>query len=165
VIFFSTNIFEQSGLKDDSATFATMGMGAINVLMTLISLVLVERAGRKTLLLIGFGGMAIDTLFLTIVLNFTVSPTATARTTLILEFQKTEPKLSYLCIILIFVYIVMFASGPGSIPWFLVAEMFNQSARPTAASLAVCTNWTANFLVGLAFLPIAVSLSRKSPSG
>lgn len=71
MIFFSTNIFEQSGLKDDSATFATMGMGAINVLMTLISLVLVERAGRKTLLLIGFGGMAIDTLFLTIVLNFT----------------------------------------------------------------------------------------------
>ncbi|KAJ3633090.1 hypothetical protein MTP99_010060 [Tenebrio molitor] len=142
VIFFSTNIFEQSGLKDDSATFATMGMGAINVLMTLISLVLVERAGRKTLLLIGFGGMAIDTLFLTIVLNFT----------------KTEPKLSYLCIILIFVYIVMFASGPGSIPWFLVAEMFNQSARPTAASLAVCTNWTANFLVGLAFLPIAEAI-------
>lgn len=54
----------------------------------------------------------------------------------------------------------MFASGPGSIPWFLVAELFNQSARPTAASLAVCTNWTANFLVGLAFLPITVSFEK-----
>ncbi|KAJ3653795.1 hypothetical protein Zmor_013028 [Zophobas morio] len=138
VIFFSTSIFQQSGLKDDSATFATMGMGAINVLMTIVSLVLVEKAGRKTLLLLGFGGMAIDTLLLTIAMNFT----------------SIEPNLSYLCIVLVFIYIIMFASGPGSIPWFLVAELFNQSARPTAASLAVCTNWTANFLVGLAFLPI-----------
>ncbi|XP_044268548.1 solute carrier family 2, facilitated glucose transporter member 1-like isoform X2 [Tribolium madens] len=138
VIFFSTSIFKDSGLKDDSATFATMGMGAINVLMTIVSLVLVEKAGRKTLLLIGFGGMAIDTLLLTIAMKLTT----------------VEPNLSYLCIVLVFIYIIMFASGPGSIPWFLVAELFNQSARPTAASLAVCTNWTANFLVGLAFLPI-----------
>ena len=50
-----------------------MGMGAINVLMTIVSLVLVEKAGRKTLLLLGFGGMAIDTLLLTIAMNFTVS--------------------------------------------------------------------------------------------
>ncbi|EFA03487.1 solute carrier family 2, facilitated glucose transporter member 1 isoform X2 [Tribolium castaneum] len=138
VIFFSTSIFKDSGLKDDSATFATMGMGAINVLMTIVSLVLVEKAGRKTLLLFGFGGMAIDTLLLTIAMKLTT----------------VEPNLSYLCIVLVFIYIIMFASGPGSIPWFLVAELFNQSARPTAASLAVCTNWTANFLVGLAFLPI-----------
>lgn len=48
----------------------------------------------------------------------------------------------------------MFAVGPGSIPWFLVSELFNQSARPTATSIAVGVNWTANFLVGLGFLPL-----------
>ncbi|RZC41959.1 solute carrier family 2, facilitated glucose transporter member 1, partial [Asbolus verrucosus] len=142
VIFFSTKIFEYSGLKGDSPTYATMGMGTINVLMTVVSLVLVERAGRKTLLLLGFGGMAVDTLLLTIAMIF----------------AQSNEAVGYICMILVFVYIVMFASGPGSIPWFLVAEMFNQSARPTAASLAVCTNWTANFLVGLAFLPIIAIL-------
>lgn len=50
-----------------------MGLGAINVLMTVVSLVLVERAGRKTLLLAGFGGMAVDTLILTIAMVFSVS--------------------------------------------------------------------------------------------
>lgn len=71
-MFFSTKIFEESGLKGDGATYATLGMGSINVLMTLVSLVLVERAGRKTLLLIGFAGMAIDTLLLTIAMAFSV---------------------------------------------------------------------------------------------
>lgn len=50
----------------------------------------------------------------------------------------------------------MFATGPGSIPWFLVSELFNQSARPSATSLAVAINWTANFMVGLGFLPLQV---------
>lgn len=63
-----------------------------------------------------------------------------------------------MCIIFVFIFVIMFATGPGSIPWFLVSELFNQSARPTATSLAVCINWTANFLVGLAFLPLAVRI-------
>lgn len=71
---------------------------------------------------------------------------------------QTENKaISVLCVIFVLLFVVMFAIGPGSIPWFLVSELFNQSARPTATSLAVCINWTANFLVGLAFLPLAVS--------
>lgn len=52
----------------------------------------------------------------------------------------------------------MFAIGPGSIPWFLVSELFNQSARPAATSLAVAINWLANFMVGLGFLPLQVSV-------
>lgn len=71
-MFFSTKIFKAAGLEDDSATYATMGMGTINVLMTVVSLVLVERAGRKTLLLIGFSGMALDTFLLTFAMEFSV---------------------------------------------------------------------------------------------
>lgn len=138
VMFYSTAIFMMAGLKEDNSTYATLGMGAINVFMTVVSLFLVEKAGRKTLLLIGFAGMAVDTFLLTIGMIFAQS-SATA---------------SIFCVIFVFVYVIMFASGPGSIPWFLVSELFNQSARPTATSLAVCINWTANFLVGLAFLPI-----------
>ena len=51
----------------------------------------------------------------------------------------------------------MFATGPGSIPWFIVSELFTVGARGLATSLAVAINWTANFFVGLLFLPIQVS--------
>lgn len=53
-------------------------------------------------------------------------------------------------------FVVMFATGPGSIPWFLVTELFAQGARAMATSVAVTVNWTANFVVGLGFLPIQV---------
>ncbi|XP_066251240.1 solute carrier family 2, facilitated glucose transporter member 3-like isoform X3 [Euwallacea similis] len=142
VMFFSSQIFQMAGLNDENATYATLGMGGINVLMTIVSLFLVEKAGRKTLLLIGFGGMAIDTALLTISMLFADKSRAAG----------------IICVILVLVYVIMFASGPGSIPWFLVSELFNQAARPTASALAVCLNWTANFLVGLAFLPLAVAL-------
>ncbi|KAJ8916729.1 hypothetical protein NQ315_013933 [Exocentrus adspersus] len=139
VMFFSTAIFNMAGLSGEKASYATLAMGGINVLMTVVSLFLVEKAGRKTLLLIGFGGMAIDTLLLTIAMGFA---------------SAERPTVGIFCVIFVLVYVIMFATGPGSIPWFLVSELFNQAARPTATSLAVCINWTANFLVGLAFLPL-----------
>lgn len=72
--------------------------------------------------------------------------------------QENNPAVSYFCIILVLIFVIMFAIGPGSIPWFLVSELFNQSARPAATSLAVAINWLANFMVGLGFLPLQVSV-------
>ncbi|KAB0797312.1 hypothetical protein PPYR_08306 [Photinus pyralis] len=135
IMYFSTQIFTDAHLKPDDAQYATLGMGGLNVFMTLVSLILVEKAGRKTLLLVGFAGMTIDVF----VLIFTMI------------YSKESQFARYMCIVLILIYIILFASGPGSIPWFLVGELFNQSARPMATSLAVMTNWAANFAVGLGF--------------
>ncbi|XP_057661172.1 solute carrier family 2, facilitated glucose transporter member 1-like isoform X2 [Diorhabda carinulata] len=139
VMFFSSTIFKMAGLKGDNPTYATLAMGGINVLMTIVSLFLVERAGRKTLLMVGFGGMAVDTLLLSIGMRFV----------------DTGSTAGIFCVMFVLIFVIMFAIGPGSIPWFLVSELFNQSARPTATSLAVGINWTANFIVGLAFLPLS----------
>lgn len=137
-IFFSTDIFRSAGLTPDVAMQATLGMGAVNVLMTLVSLVLVERAGRRTLHLVGLGGMAVITVILT----------------LCLALQESVPWLSYVSIVAVIGFVVMFATGPGSIPWFLVGELFGQGARPLATSIAVGVNWSANFIVGVGFLPL-----------
>jgi len=74
VMFFSTKIFNMAGMSNDGAKYATLGMGSLNVLMTLISLFLVELTGRKTLLMIGFSSMFVVTVMLTIALMFVVSP-------------------------------------------------------------------------------------------
>ncbi|XP_042901268.1 solute carrier family 2, facilitated glucose transporter member 1 isoform X1 [Parasteatoda tepidariorum] len=144
VIFYSTEIFRNAGLTTQAAINATLGMGSVNVVMTLVSMILVERAGRKTLHLTGLAGMMIITLLLTISLALT----------------PRAAWLSYVSVICIIGFIVMFACGPGSIPWFLVAEIFGQGARPLATSIAVSVNWMANFIVGLGFLPIVSSIGE-----
>ncbi|GLV38604.1 Glucose transporter 1 [Carabus blaptoides fortunei] len=140
VIFYSTEIFKTAKLTETTAQYATLGIGVINVFMTVVSLVLVEKCGRRSLLFVGFLGMCIDTVLLTITLMYAGNPESLW--------------VSYLAIVLVLIFIVMFATGPGSIPWFLVSELFSQSARPAATSLAVAVNWTANFMVGLGFLPL-----------
>ncbi|GJQ84965.1 hypothetical protein Trydic_g565 [Trypoxylus dichotomus] len=142
VIFYSTQIFIGAGLTPQAATYATLAVGAINVLMTVVSLVLVEKAGRKTLLLVGFGGMVIDTFLLTIAL----------------QFAETSTVAKYLCVCLVIIFIILFATGPGSIPWFLVSELFSQSARPAATSLAVSINWIANFFVTIGFPTLQLAI-------
>lgn len=73
VMFFSTKIFMMAQLDKTAAQIATMVVGAVNVLMTFVSLILVEKAGRKQLLLVGFTGIFIDTVLLAICLAFAVS--------------------------------------------------------------------------------------------
>jgi len=70
VMFFSTRIFRMAQLDEKNAQYATLGMGAVNVLMTVVSMFIVEKAGRKTLLLVGFAGMCCTTILLTICLAY-----------------------------------------------------------------------------------------------
>merc|ERR1712066_474560 len=67
---------------------------------------------------------------------------------------NTLQVMSYVAIAAVILFVVGFATGPGSIPWFFVTELFAQSGRPTATWVAVTVNWSANFLVGLAFVPL-----------
>lgn len=138
VIFFSTKIYSSAGLSDSAAINATIAMGAMNVGMTVCSLVMVEKFGRKTLMLVGLTGMLVDVALLFICILM----------------KDLATWISYASIVLVILFVVMFAVGPGSIPWFLVTELFAQNARPVASSIAVAVNWTAAFIVGLGFLPI-----------
>lgn len=141
-IFFSTKIFGTAGLDEAASQSATLGMGAMNVAMTIISLIMIEKAGRKTLMLIGLAGMFLMTTMLLISLLLVESVTW----------------LSYLAVAAVILFVVGFATGPGSIPWFFVTELFAQSGRPIATSIAVAVNWSANFLVGLGFSPIQLAV-------
>ncbi len=70
--------------------------------------------------------------------------------------QKDNEALRYLSIAAIFAFVAMFEMGPGPIPWFIVAELFSQGPRPAAMAVAGCSNWTANFLVGISFPKLEV---------
>ncbi|KAG7215419.1 hypothetical protein INR49_006519 [Caranx melampygus] len=132
VFYYSTGIFQSAGVKQP--IYATIGAGIVNTIFTIVSLFLVEKAGRRSLHLLGLGGMAVSALLMTISL-----------------LLKYIPAMSYVAIIAVMLFVAMFELGPGPIPWFIVAELFSQGPRPAAMAVAGCCNWTANFLVGMSF--------------
>ena len=152
VLFYSTSIFRDAGLSEHSAVEATLGMSVVNVLMTLVSLFLVDRAGRRTLHMTGLMGMAAACLVLALCLNTKSASLDSLET---VAGQSYSPMASSMAVLAVYVFIAMFASGPGAIPWFLVAELFPSNARPLASSIAVAVNWLANFTVSLCFLPLS----------
>lgn len=133
VFYYSTGIFEDAGVKEP--IYATIGAGVVNTIFTVVSLFLVEKAGRRTLHMIGLGGMAACSILMTVSL-------------LLKDAYKW---MSFVCIGAILVFVAFFEIGPGPIPWFIVAELFSQGPRPAAMAVAGCSNWTSNFLVGLLF--------------
>ncbi|GFO21938.1 solute carrier family 2, facilitated glucose transporter member 1 [Plakobranchus ocellatus] len=135
VIYYSTSIFKSAGLTTTSSQYATLGTGCINVLMTFVSALIMDRAGRRTLHMTGLGGMFTFSVLLVICLSL----------------QSQASWLSYISIVAVVIYIIFFATGPGSIPWFMVAEMFAQGPRTAAVSVSVVVNWLCNFVVGICY--------------
>ncbi|XP_044154251.1 solute carrier family 2, facilitated glucose transporter member 3-like [Bufo gargarizans] len=133
VFYYSTSIFTKA--KVPNPIYATIGAGVVNTVFTVVSLLVVERAGRRTLHLVGLGGMAVFALILTIAL----------------KLIDIAMGWSYVSIVAIYLFVAFFEIGPGPIPWFIVAELFSQGPRPAAMAVSGCSNWTANFLVGMLF--------------
>ncbi|KAM3912818.1 solute carrier family 2, facilitated glucose transporter member 3-like [Leptodactylus fuscus] len=133
VFYYSTTIFKEA--KVPNPVYATIGAGIVNTVFTVVSLLIVERAGRRTLHLIGLGGMAVFAVIMTIAL----------------KLIDVAIGWSYVSIVAVFGFVALFEIGPGPIPWFIVAELFSQGPRPAAMAVSGCSNWTANFLVGMLF--------------
>lgn len=137
VFYYSTDIFEKAGVSQP--VYATIGAGVVNTAFTVVSLFVVERAGRRSLHLTGLLGMAGSAVLMTIAMA-------------LLDQYKW---MSYVSIVAIFAFVAFFEIGPGPIPWFIVAELFSQGPRPSAIAVAGFSNWSANFVVGMCFQYVA----------
>uniref|UniRef100_A0A8C6U1B8 Solute carrier family 2, facilitated glucose transporter member 4 n=1 Tax=Neogobius melanostomus TaxID=47308 RepID=A0A8C6U1B8_9GOBI len=137
IFYYSTSIFIKAGVQ--SPVYATIGAGVVNCAFTVVSLFLIERMGRRTLHMLGLGGMCICAIVMTIAL----------------ALLENVPWMSYICMLAIFGFVAFFEVGPGPIPWFFVAELFSQGPRPAAMAVAGCSNWTANFIIGMGFQYVA----------
>ncbi|VBB30748.1 unnamed protein product [Acanthocheilonema viteae] len=97
------------------------------------------KCGRVMLLMIGLIGMFFASIAIVIFISVYTSD------------QINNKWASYPACLFVFLFVIFFATGPGSIPWFFVSELFTSGARGAANSVAAATNWTANFLVGTSF--------------
>lgn len=132
VIFYTNDIFSaaDTGIQ---ATLATIIVGVMQVVATFVATVIVDRAGRRILLLISGSVMAICTLALGI--YFYLQD----------QDRSKVANLGWLPIVSLCVFIVSFSIGFGPAPWILIGELFAPDVKGLAASL----NGTFNWLLGM----------------
>jgi SP family galactose:H+ symporter-like MFS transporter len=143
IIAYAPSIMQRTGLGASNSIAYSIAIGAINLVATVVSIRLVDRIGRRPLLLFSLAGAGVSLLLLG--LTFVVSLGSSG---------------SWLALICLLGYIASFASGLGPIFWLLITEIFPPEARAAGASVATATVWFSNFLVGLAFLPIADAIGE-----
>ena len=147
VIYYAPMIFEFTGAKSASASIlATIGVGVVNVAMTVVALLLVDRVGRRPLLLIGLTGMIIGLGVLG----------------LAFQLPSLSGSLGWIAEISLMLYVGAFAIGLGPVFWLLISEIYPLKIRGVAMSVATSANWGANLFVALTFLTLIQATGKSS---
>ncbi|KAJ9682860.1 hypothetical protein PVL29_018732 [Vitis rotundifolia] len=136
VVYYSTSVFRSAGIASDVAASALVG--ASNVFGTAIASSLMDRQGRKSLLITSFAGMAASMLLLS--LSFTWSALA--------------PYSGTLAVLGTVLYVLSFSLGAGPVPALLLPEIFASRIRAKAVALSLGMHWISNFVIGLYFLSV-----------
>lgn len=143
IIYYSPEILRMSGYPSAKAAILASGIiGLVNVLVTIISILLVDRVGRRFLLLFGTAGMGLSLMLIG------------------LAFQRHAAGVAVFYAVI--AYVVFFSIGLGPVVWLLISEIYPTTIRGKAMSIATLTVWGANWVVAGTFLSL---LHTFGPSG
>jgi SP family arabinose:H+ symporter-like MFS transporter len=132
IIDYAPKIFSSAGWGMDTGLFATFGLGIVNFLSTWISVLLVDKYGRRLLYIIGSAGMTVSLGGLAIA-------------------GITGHFLGIIVLMLIVLFLIFFSSCVGPVFWTYISEIFPNRIRGTALSVPVFTQWVFNALIVLVF--------------
>ncbi|KAL5013949.1 hypothetical protein ScPMuIL_008219 [Solemya velum] len=141
VMSYSSFIFTQASVAEDVVQYAIVGNGTINVIATIIAVPLMEKAGRRPLLLWPMCCMALSFLLLCIFHTLQYDE----------DLVSHHSAFAWVCIIAMHTYVIGFALGLGPIPFTIVSEMFRQEPRAAAMSFSIGFNWIINFILMMTF--------------
>ena len=146
IIYYSAIVFQLVGLRSDIATLdASIWVGVVNVLSTFIAIYLIDRVGRKPLILCGLGGMIVTLFVLGIALHKDILPPHIA---------------GVVALVCILVYIASFAYSLGPGGWLVNSEIYPLHVRGKAIGIATCSNWVANFIITSTFLSLINAVGK-----
>jgi len=146
IFYYGEVLWKSAGATEQWALRINILTGLVNILATIPAIALIDRAGRKPLLLAGSAGMAV-TLAVMAVVFATARIGADGRPLLGHEAAATGLMAANL-------YIVAFAFSWGPVMWVLLGEMFPNRMRGAALAISGATNWVTNFVVTVTFLPL-----------
>ncbi|XP_058114197.1 probable plastidic glucose transporter 2 isoform X4 [Magnolia sinica] len=142
VFYFSTFVFKSAGL---SADVGNTCVGFINLAGSIIAMLLMDKLGRKVLLLGSFLGMAVAMGFQVMAASFNLPGSGTL----------------YLSVGGILLFVLTFAMGAGPVPGLLLPEILPNRIRAKAMAICMSVHWVVNFFVGLLFLRLLEQLGPQ----
>ena len=144
VIFYYSNVlWEAVGFDESQSFLITVITSIVNILTTLIAIALIDKIGRKPLLLIGSTGMAVSLATMAIIFG-TASLDADGKPFL-------EGATGPIALIAANVFVIAFGMSWGPVVWVLLGEMFPNRIRAAALGLAAAGQWAANWLITVSF--------------
>ena len=147
VIYYAPTIFKFAGLSSaSSAILASVGVGVVNVALTVMAMQLIDRVGRRPLLLVSLAGMALSL----IVLGGAFS------------LPQLSGSLGWIAVASLMIYVGSFAVGLGPVFWLLLSEIYPLRIRGRAMSVGTIANWGANLIVALSFLTLTQVLGKTA---
>lgn len=139
VIYYAPTLFQMSGLSGDIVPIiASVGIGIVNVALTCVAVSLLDRVGRRPLILTGLIGMALSLALLGFAFHSDAKGGA----------------LGIIAVISMMFYIASFAISLGPGFWLLISEIYPLKIRGVAMSVATAFSWMINFLVASTFLTL-----------
>jgi sugar porter (SP) family MFS transporter len=145
VIYYAPTILKFTGLSTSSAITQALSVGVTNLVFTIIAITLLDRVGRRALLITGTVGCILSLGMLGV---FFAS-------------SGLQDSASWIALVCLIVYIASFAIGLGPVFWLVISEIFPLSVRSPAMSLSTVGNWSSNFLVSSFFLTLVGAISRE----
>jgi len=124
----------------------TVFIGLTNVVFTILAVLLLDRVGRRALLLVGTAGLLLGLIVLG----------------LFFQFPTLQQDLPWLALGALLLYIASFAVGLGPVFWLMISEIYPLGVRSIAMSATTVVNWAANFLVSVSFLSLVTWISRPA---
>ncbi|MFO7978880.1 MAG: sugar porter family MFS transporter [Bacteroidales bacterium] len=143
VFYYGSVLWQAAGFTEADALLTNVISGGVNIAFTLVAISLVDRVGRKPLLMIGALGQAVMLGILAIIFSTSATEAGTG-----IEMGGQSGLLALLAAN---GYIAFFAFTWGPIMWVMLGEMFSNKFRGAALAIAGLTQWGSNFLITITF--------------
>ncbi|MFC0533570.1 sugar porter family MFS transporter [Phytohabitans kaempferiae] len=146
IFYYSTTLWQAVGFSEDDAMLTSVITSVTNILTTLVAIALIDKIGRRPLLIIGAAGMVVTLGTMAICFS-----TATGSGDDLSLGSVAGP----IALVAANLYVVAFGMSWGPAVWVLLGEMFNNKIRATALAVAAAAQWIANWLISTSFPALA----------
>ena len=151
IFYYSTTLWKSVGFGESDALLITVLTSVTNIAVTIVAIMLVDKVGRRPMLLVGSLGMTVSLGLMALCFSFSTVTVAADGT----EAVSLGAPWSTLALIAANACVVFFGATWGPLTWVLLGEMFPNRIRAGALAVAAAAQWAANFVVSTTFPALA----------